>query len=47
MQAAAAAQPTVPKRGQSEYKLKCPSCQGVLSFQEGCVKCYGCGYSQC
>jgi ribonucleoside-diphosphate reductase alpha chain len=47
MQAAAAAQPTVPKRGQSEYKLKCPSCQGVLSFQEGCVKCHGCGYSQC
>jgi ribonucleoside-diphosphate reductase alpha chain len=47
MQAAAAAQPPVPKRGQSEYKLKCPSCQGVLSFQEGCVKCYGCGYSQC
>lgn len=29
------------------YKLKCPSCQNVLSFEEGCVKCHGCGYSQC
>ena len=47
MQNAAAAKPVVPQRGQTEYKLKCPGCQGVLSFQEGCVKCHGCGYSQC
>ena len=29
------------------YKLKCPSCSGTLAFQEGCVKCHGCGFSQC
>ncbi len=34
-------------RSQTQYKLKCPGCQSVLSFEEGCVKCYGCGYSQC
>lgn len=31
----------------SAFKIKCPQCQGVLSFQEGCVKCHSCGYSQC
>ncbi len=31
----------------SRYKLKCPSCTAVLAFEEGCVKCYGCGYTQC
>jgi len=31
----------------SRYKLKCPSCSTDLAFEEGCVKCYGCGYSQC
>jgi ribonucleoside-diphosphate reductase alpha chain len=30
------------------FKIKCPSCDaGVLAFQEGCVKCHSCGYSQC
>ncbi|MSR47640.1 MAG: adenosylcobalamin-dependent ribonucleoside-diphosphate reductase [Planctomycetes bacterium] len=30
------------------FKIKCPSCEiGTLAFQEGCVKCHGCGYSQC
>ncbi|MDP6520315.1 MAG: adenosylcobalamin-dependent ribonucleoside-diphosphate reductase [Planctomycetota bacterium] len=29
------------------YKVKCPSCSGALAFEEGCVKCYGCGFSQC
>ncbi|MDD4892309.1 MAG: adenosylcobalamin-dependent ribonucleoside-diphosphate reductase, partial [Phycisphaerae bacterium] len=29
------------------FKLKCPECGSTLSFQEGCVKCPGCGYSQC
>jgi len=29
------------------FKVKCPSCNGVLSFEEGCVKCYKCGFSQC
>lgn len=26
----------------------CPSCgQATLAFEEGCKKCYGCGYSEC
>ena len=30
------------------YKLKCPDCgSGTLKFMEGCVKCPGCGFSQC
>jgi len=32
---------------EASYKIKCPSCSGTLSFQEGCVKCHGCGFSQC
>ena len=31
----------------TRYKLKCPQCTGALAFEEGCVKCHGCGYSQC
>jgi len=43
--------------GQTELQLEikmdkradiCPSCGNVsLVFEEGCKKCYGCGYSQC
>lgn len=29
------------------YKIHCPQCDGELAFQEGCVKCHGCGFSQC
>lgn len=29
------------------YKLKCPSCAESLAFEEGCAKCYSCGFSQC
>ncbi|RMH00761.1 MAG: adenosylcobalamin-dependent ribonucleoside-diphosphate reductase [Planctomycetota bacterium] len=29
------------------FKVKCPACNGVLTFEEGCCKCYSCGYSQC
>ena len=25
----------------------CPDCGGNLSFEEGCVKCYSCGFTQC
>lgn len=32
---------------ESRYKLKCPTCSNNLSFQEGCVKCVSCGFSQC
>ena len=34
-------------RNVSQYKLKCPACTSVLSFEEGCVKCHSCGFSQC
>ena len=34
-------------RNVSQYKLKCPACTSVLSFEEGCVKCHACGFSQC
>jgi ribonucleoside-diphosphate reductase alpha chain len=34
-------------RNISQYKLKCPACSSVLAFEEGCVKCYSCGFSQC
>jgi ribonucleoside-diphosphate reductase alpha chain len=30
-----------------QYKIKCPACSSVLAFEEGCVKCYDCGFSQC
>lgn len=30
-----------------QFKVKCPECNVPLSFQEGCVKCHCCGYSQC
>ncbi len=41
------AKPSTSPRNVSQYKLKCPSCDGVLSFEEGCVKCHACGFSQC
>ncbi|MDD5409306.1 MAG: hypothetical protein PHC71_04370, partial [Candidatus Omnitrophica bacterium] len=25
----------------------CPDCGGALRHEEGCVKCYACGYSKC
>jgi ribonucleoside-diphosphate reductase alpha chain len=35
------------ERTESEYGVACPSCGVKLSFQEGCMKCQGCGYSAC
>jgi ribonucleoside-diphosphate reductase alpha chain len=29
------------------FKIKCPECNNNLSFEEGCIKCHACGYSQC
>lgn len=29
------------------YKIKCPVCGLQLCFEEGCTKCYACGYSHC
>jgi len=25
----------------------CPECESNLAFEEGCQKCYSCGYSKC
>lgn len=38
---------TQPPRATASYKIKCPACTGALAFQEGCVKCHSCGFSQC
>lgn len=35
------------ERELTNYKVKCPACSGEVAFQEGCVKCYSCGFSQC
>ena len=35
------------EREMTSYKVKCPSCSSNLSFEEGCMKCYGCGFSKC
>ncbi|KAA3607489.1 MAG: adenosylcobalamin-dependent ribonucleoside-diphosphate reductase [Planctomycetota bacterium] len=29
------------------FKVKCPACSGNLVHEEGCSKCYDCGFSQC
>ena len=39
--------PNKAPRNVGGYKIKCPTCSGQLAFQEGCVKCHGCGFSQC
>ncbi len=36
-----------PSKSSTQYKLKCPACSSNLSFEEGCVKCHACGFSQC
>jgi ribonucleoside-diphosphate reductase alpha chain len=47
MAAKTARTPTAARNGASSYKIKCPACTGALAFQEGCVKCHSCGFSQC
>lgn len=32
---------------QTQYKVLCPDCQGLLKFSEGCMACEACGYSKC
>jgi uncharacterized Zn finger protein (UPF0148 family) len=27
--------------------LECPECGNALVYEEGCVKCHTCGYSEC
>jgi ribonucleoside-diphosphate reductase alpha chain len=29
------------------FKIKCPECNENLTFEEGCMKCYSCGFSKC
>ena len=29
------------------FKVKCPECEGDLSFEEGCTKCHSCGFTLC
>jgi len=35
------------ERRMTQYKVKCPACSSDVAFEEGCVKCYSCGFSQC
>jgi ribonucleoside-diphosphate reductase alpha chain len=35
------------ERELTNYKVKCPACSGEVAFEEGCVKCHSCGFSQC
>jgi len=35
------------QRQSEQYKIKCPACSSTVAFEEGCVKCYDCGFSQC
>jgi ribonucleoside-diphosphate reductase alpha chain len=32
---------------QTQFKVRCPDCQGELRFSEGCVTCDSCGFSKC
>ncbi len=47
---AVAGSPEAPRgkgNGNAAFAVKCPECEASLAFEEGCVKCYGCGFSQC
>ncbi|MCK5708555.1 MAG: vitamin B12-dependent ribonucleotide reductase [Candidatus Aureabacteria bacterium] len=35
------------KSSYSAFKIKCPECNNILYFEEGCIKCHACGYSHC
>jgi len=37
---------TLKQRTEKHTKI-CPECEGKLVIEEGCAKCYGCGYSVC
>lgn len=34
-------------RKTQEAPYRCPDCSGKLTYQEGCLLCYQCGYSKC
>lgn len=35
------------KSGTGKHLESCPECGGKLAIEEGCAKCYGCGFSVC
>jgi ribonucleoside-diphosphate reductase alpha chain len=41
--------PVVVKQSQqnNEIGIECPNCGGKLVREEGCKKCYGCGFAVC
>jgi ribonucleoside-diphosphate reductase alpha chain len=46
----AAAQLTLPERSGPPIKVgdPCPECgEATLAYEEGCLKCYGCGFAEC
>lgn len=38
-----------PKSGTTTQKsgVSCPECGSVIAMEDGCEKCYGCGYTKC
>ena len=34
-------------KSESLQKGACPECGGSLTYEEGCMRCYSCGYSEC
>lgn len=38
---------TLKERSKKGKEQNCPECGGKLAIEEGCAKCYGCGYSVC
>jgi ribonucleoside-diphosphate reductase alpha chain len=36
-----------PNKPESLKKGACPDCGGILSFEEGCMVCHACAYSEC
>lgn len=38
---------TLKERSSKSKNTVCPECGGKLAIEEGCAKCYGCGYSVC
>jgi len=34
-------------KSSNEHVGACPGCGSPMAFEEGCAKCYSCGYSRC
>jgi ribonucleoside-diphosphate reductase alpha chain len=35
------------RSAKGKHMTACPECGGKLAIEEGCAKCYGCGFSVC